>query len=227
MSDMQSMQRLLTDLEVDFSDMLTDPNTFIKRVVSKSRELAAELDKKNNLGEIESRYKANCYRNKEAADRAEELKAQIMSMIFAETPEVIANLLPMFAELTGDMANEVRTASFRASNVSYLPKRMILDHYIRLKKMYEAYINFAKLMYPDELKKVLPPTIPPKTGNYGTGENHKTLYHAVIDGETYINPYEAGRILGVEVNHYMDIVDAIRAATDGEINGRKVDLQEF
>lgn len=204
------------DMGIDFSDWQTNPAEFCKRVAKKANELAAELQKENSLMDTEERFKARAYSNKEAAAEAQEFIDLLMEKMSNSSPEVIANIMVRMPEVTSYGHTIIRTTSMRLGRS--MSKKRTHAMYVKLRKMYESYTNFYKMVYPDQLKN--PPIIPARSGNYGDEGKNLGIkeYIFCIGEEEYMNYYTAARILGIEIANYMDLVEyyqANKTSTDG------------
>ena len=219
---------VLQDIGIDYSDMETDSAAFCHRCVKAAKDLAFKLDRKETMPEKEASFKKDAYKDVEAAAIAKQIFEQIMNLVVQQTPEVLANLLPMFPEITASLNAQVRSASYRGEAAEGLSKKHLYEMYNTLRKCHEAFVTYKKLVDYEGFMK--DPTagalIPAKSGNYGNGGKHTlALYKIVIDGDSYINPFEAARILDVKVTTYMDMVEMIRNIEPNK-KGKKV-LGEF
>jgi hypothetical protein len=214
------------DLGIEYDDMLTDPKSFIRRVVDKATWISNELSKTNTLATIEDEFKSAARKNEPAKLRAEQIYNDILDIIAKEDAEVLVNLLPMLAEVTQFASNNVRAMSIRSSSTPHLSKRHLHLLYIDLKKCYDAYIGFMRLFHGADIGK--PPIIPSKSGNYSSGSagTGVKIYTYTIGKEKFRNPYEVAKMLGVDIKHYMDLTDIINA-NNGVVNGTKVKMEEI
>lgn len=224
--------KILTDeLSIDSSDMESNPRAFALRCMAKAKELAIKLDDKATGSEIEQKFKRNSLNN--SADKATALKVkdEIYTILLAQTPAVLANLLTMMPELTQHMSAEIRNASFVGRGEQQLTKKHILDQYMRLRTCHEAFVTYMRMFRLEEVSNDPKrpqdniAMIPSKSGNYSSGNSIK-LHRVIIDGEVYTSPFRAAKILGLEVFTYMDVIDIIRQS-DGTIGDYKVGLEEF
>jgi hypothetical protein len=223
--------QVLADLEIDASDMMDDPKPFIDRVIAKSKELAKQLDARGTISEHERMFKERANKNQEAKDKAQEVYEQIYAIIAEQDPEVLVNLLPLMTDITSMMSSSIRSMSMRSGNVTTLSKRQINLLYIKLKKTYETYITFMEFFAPELIYKHCP-VIPPKKGNYSDHSITSGIktYIFMIDGAEWINPFPVAKLLDIEIQHYMDLPDAIRKLQpngDEKINGKEVKLVDI
>ena len=222
---------ILEDLEVDSSDMMSDPKAFIVRIIKKSKELANILDSKSTISEHERMFKEKAYKNEAAKDKAQEIFDSFYATIVEQEPEVLVNLLTMFADLISVANSSVRSMSMRTSGSAALSKKQINLLYIKLKKTYETYISFMKLFHANEIG--VPPVIPPKKGNFSDGYSSSGVktFEFTLDGLDFVNPFVVANKLGLKVDHYMDLPDLILSMKeDGKdlvINGIKVELKDI
>lgn len=224
----EQFNQVLADLEIDSSDMMTEPKKFIDRVVAKSKELAKQLDARSTISEHERMFKESAMKNVEAKAKAAELHEQIYSLIAEQDPEVLVNLLPLMTDITSMMGSSIRSMSMRSGNVTTLSKRQINLLYSKLKKTYETYITFMEFFDAENIYKHNP-VIPPKKGNYSDHSISSGIktYKFMIDGNEWINPFPVAKLLGIEIKHYMDLPDAIRKLQpngDEKIKGMEVKM---
>jgi hypothetical protein len=225
------MAQAMLDLGIQYDDMYTNQEEFSKRVTRKARELAAQLDKKTPLADIEHDFKAKAYKNQEARDEAEELFNQMLVMLHGRDPEVLANLLLKISPLGDSINNEVKGMAIRNANSQILSKRHIHLMYTRLKKGYDSYVTFVKLM-----DNKLLPAIPAKSGNFGDDAAiTKTKIYRIYITETdesgkefevmFLNPWECATYLGLEIKFYFDLIEMIEQ-NDYVIKGKAIRLVE-
>lgn len=208
------------DLGVDYENWRTDPKDFCEKVAKRARELAIDLEKANTVMSNEESFKAQAYKDKEAIAAAEEIINNLMDILVASSPEVIANVMIRMPQVTSFGHTTIRTMAMRKTR-TYTKKRTHAM-YVRLRKMYESYTEFMKLMYPEDLKN--PPIIPAKSGNYGKDtELGIKEYIFCIDGEEFMNYYEAARLIGITIESYMDLVEYYQA-NDTTEDGRELTM---
>ncbi len=221
MAEVNTFKTVCEQLDIDMDLMESDPAAFIQIVHRKAMDLGAELKHKNSLQDIETSFKAEARRNAEAMDRAQEIFDKIMDLVSDEEPEVIANLLPRMAEITQVANNQVRSMAIRKNTRGFLNKKQLHLLYVSLKKTYDAYVDFMKMFGKIERA----PMIPAITGNYGAESSSVRTFLVYVDGEELISPYIAARRLGLEITHYMDMIEIIDNS-DGTIAGKNVHYKE-
>ncbi len=225
------MAQVMLDLGIQYDDMYDNRAEFAKRVTRKAREMAAQLDRKTPLADVEAEFKSKAYKNQDAKAEANELHGQILALLHGRDPEVLANLLLMMNSVSDSINNEVKGMAIRNSNSQVLSKRHIHLMYTRLKKGYDTYTQFVKLMH-DELL----PGIPAKSGNFGDDSAiTKTKIYRIYIGETdedgkafelmFLNPWECATYLGVEIKFYLDLIEMIQD-NNFEIKGKAIRLEE-
>lgn len=226
MTQKNAFQSILKDLEIEFDDMM-DPDgatDFIERVVKKAKELEEQLDKKNSIVDVETDFKKVSYRDADARRQAAVVYNQILDLILEQDAATIANLVNLFPDIVGIANGQLRTEALRTSGQEVLTKKHLHEMYISLKAGYDAYIGFMKLMYAESIPKN-PPMIKSKSGNYSTGSSGMKVYVIIIDDEVVQNPFRAAKELGLEITHYMDVVEIVQNS-DGYIRGKKVQALE-
>jgi hypothetical protein len=226
MNAKNQFSQVLADLEVDSSDMMDNPKAFITRVITKSKELSAQLDARSTIGESEKRFKESALKNKDAQEKAKEIFDNIYDVVSEQEPDVLVNIMALMPDLIQLMNSSVRSMSMRSGNVTSLSKRQINLLYIKLKNTYETYIQFMKLFQPDKIG--IPPVIPPKKGNFSdhTATMGIKTFEFVIDGEPWINPFAVAKELGLKIEFYMDLPEMIEKLGP-EINGHTVTLNDI
>lgn len=232
MADKSEMfSQVLEDLQVDASDMMTEPKKFIQRVMLKANELAKQLDAKSTLSDVERAFKEKALKNEDAFNKAEEIFNEFYNKVSELEPEVLVNLLTMIPDLLSMANSSVRSMSMRTSGTAQLSKKQVNLLYIRLKNLYEAYITFMKFFHPDEIG--TPPVIVAKKGNFSdfSSTSGIKVFEFIIDGNSYLNPFSVADKLGIKVKHYMDLPDAItdlqKDNPETLINGFKVELKDI
>lgn len=213
------------DLEINMDTMKEDPTSFLKACHAKSRWLAAELDKKTTLTDMESEFKQKAYKNKEAVTQADIVYNEILDIILDQEPEVIAVLLGKMTDINGIAANQVRSHAIRASDKEHLSKKHLHYMYVQLKTCYDAYVKFLQMFNPESIKGV--GIIPSKSGNYGTDNvSGVKLYSYTVDGEYVANPFRVAKMLGLSIKHWMDLNDILEEA-DFQIGDHVVTRKEI
>ena len=227
----EKFNQVLEDLEIDASDMMDDPPAFITRVIAKSKELSEQLDAKSSMAESERKFKERALKDTEAKEIAQDIFNNFYDIIVEQPPEVLVNIMALFPELMSTCNSSIRSMSMRSGNVTTLSKKQVNLLYIKLKNTYETYIEFMKLFQADKIGKY-PPVIPPKKGNFSDySVSGIKAYEFIIDGISYVNPYPVAKKLGIEMKHYMDLPDKIRALQgddpDALINEHTVKLVDI
>jgi len=211
------------DFGIDQTDWLDDPKAFSNRILAKADELRRELQSKNSVANLEENFKAKALSNKDAAAIAEEFIENILNTMAEFDPEVVANILVRFPEVTKTAHTIIRSTSMRKNRV--YSKKRLHAMYVKLRKMYGMYTDFMKMYAPD--KKF--PMIPAMSGNYADDKTTLgiTEYAFVIDDEEYYNWYHVARMLDVKIENYMDLVEIFENAKNNKINGKKVSLVDL
>lgn len=219
MTNTNAMIGIFQDLEIPYEDWTENPKEFAKRLRDAANKLDVQLREKNNVISMEERFKAKALSNPEFNAQADEFIDSIMDQIMQMEPEVLACVLTKLPEVSSSIARTIRTMSMRQEK-QFSKKRVHLM-YNRLRKAYETYVEFMKTFRAAEIGN--PPNIPARPGNYGNDSLSIKEYVFYIDDVDYLNYYTAARILGVEISHYMDLVDMFEGQT--ELNGHKISLQ--
>ncbi len=210
---------VLADLGIDSSDLFTDPAAFIKRMVNKASDLAAELNRNNTIQTQMDEFKGKALKDVAARDRATELFNVIQGMILDESAEVVANLLPMMPELTSTMTNMIHSMSMRSSTVNSLSKKHNHLLYIKLRDVYEKYCKFMQAFMPENFP-ANPPIIPAKQGNFSdavsnSGVKLYKFYLRMSPGTEpieFISPFALAVRLGFTIKTFMDLPEIVEAS---------------
>lgn len=218
------MAQAMRDLGIEYEDMFENRAEFVKRVQRKARELAAQLDRKTPLADMEHNFKAKALKNKDAAAEAEEIFTRILDLVVGKDPEVLVHLLNKIPTLQTMIENEVRGMAMRESQSQVLSKRHTHLLYMRLKKGFDSYVKFCDLIYSEKYA-----AIPAKSGNYSDdGVTGTKIYRIYVTGEEeimFLNPWECAHYLGVEISFYLDLIEMIKE-NNGKIKDFVVHLEE-
>lgn len=203
MTNAKDMIGIFQDLDIEYSDWTENPKEFAKRLRDKAHQLDAQLKEKNTVLDLEERFKAKAFGNREANDRAEEFISYILDQIAEMDVETQACVLTRLPEVTQTIAKTIRVTSMRQERT--FSRKRVHMMYNKLRKAYETYVSFMSTFRPEDIGK--PPMIPARPGNYASDHSSIKEYIFWIDGKDYVNYYTAARILGQEITHYTDLVD--------------------
>lgn len=220
MSD-DKMASIFYDLNIDASKLMDNPKEFLEVMRMAASKLDSQLKDSNSLQSMEDKFRQNALKNKEANEEADEFINQITDLFSELSPETLCCILVRLPEVSRQIKSGITAMAMRQEKT--FSKKRIHFMYNSLRKAYERYVTFLKAFYPEKIGN--PPMIPARPGNYGNDSATIVEYIFIIDNEPYANYYTAARIVGVPINHYMDLVDAFRAAENNEINGHKIILK--
>lgn len=216
----EPMVAIFKDLDIPHADMMDNPAEFAKRLREAAAKLNVELSQKNSIITMEDRFKSNAAKNVEANEFAEKFVDELHDAIMSMDPEVMACILVRLPHITSEIGKTIRAISMRQERKH--SKRRTHLMYNRLRKSYDRYVSFMKMMMPAEIGN--PPAIPSRPGNFSSDESTYLEYEFFIDGEGYLNWYTVANILEVEIKSYMDLVDIFRNS-NGKWNGRVIEVK--
>ncbi len=185
---------IFEDLEIDKSQMLSDPAKFAATLLEKADELAKICKSDTSVQKRAQQIKDSA---KDATTPPEYIKA--LNAIYTgacddlSLPEVL-QLIDSVKDLVKDLENEVwdrtrREATMENSTVAN--KRLAHYRYVTLRKAYESFRNFNKVFNP-EIKLPILPALP---GNYGGGLNTMTHYLFTINGDVEAGEFSNWRVI--------------------------------
>ena len=214
------MNAIFDDLEIDYHDMLSDPEAFMARVYDKADELKEILRSDTSLKAMEQKFKDN----KQAAptDWANDLAAlykgaddmPLDSLLdaIAQARKLVQDLETMFTDrCIYEAANQNNTIA---------DKRTAHEQYTALKDATNSYIGALKVLKAfDNHNFKLLPNMP---GNYGSQTSNLIRYVFTYQGESYRNHRYICRALSIPVGNLMDLLDYIQANPDCGVTVTKV-----
>ncbi|UOF81966.1 hypothetical protein [Caudoviricetes sp.] len=222
MANNQSVVGIFQDLGIDYSDMHSNPGDFARRVADAAKKLGTQLDQKNTLSDYVERFKYDAEHNTQAKEIADNFVARMEEEVYNFTPEVMVNILAQMPHLMQEMHGIVRATAQRKGN--FFSRRRIHAMYVRIRKAYEAHVDFYKMFDAEAVKGV--PIIPARSGNYSDDSSLGITEYVFFIGTTeYYNYYEAAKVLGIEIKNYMDIVEYFN--THESFEGKPLRLVEL
>lgn len=200
---------IFEDLEIDFKNMMKDPETFCSAVEAKAEELKGTL-KENNSVEVFMKGLP-----KSTFNKAESQKPLLEIYEAAETMP-LENLQEL-ADLFRDYAKSIEALIYSraikeiTSTQGVTDKQLIHDQYCRLRDSYAKVLKSFDIL---DIKHNGKP-LAAMPGNYGSPVGLSAPRYAFFfdgDDEPYINYRVVCRKLGIEpFSTYMDTVDYLKS----------------
>jgi hypothetical protein len=196
---------IFEDLEIDFSDMLSNPEGFAQRVYDKAEELRAICKADTSTAAFMERYKD------QGETVPEEILQEFNSLyenIDAVDLSYMVDAIKQAKKLVSDLETAFRDRCMRQAakeGIAIGNKRVAHAQYTRLKDDFNLYVKsigmfaFGKTA---DLK-----TLPALPGNYGVGSSAFVNYIFEVDGEQYRNHHVICRKLGIEVKSLFDLLE--------------------
>ncbi len=193
---------IFDDLEIDYSNMMKDPESFSKAVEEAANELKRILRASNSI--------ENYIRNlpKDQTDLSSFQKELDEIWTFAEA-NLSVGAYPKLSDMLRKMANDIdylaksKAANEMANSMGAVDKQTAHFQYTRLREAYNKYAGAMSTLNIAELV-----SLPSMPGNYGptVGLVHY-LFQFEGDDEVYRNPYAVCKRLGIEGKTLMDLIE--------------------
>lgn len=158
---------IMADLELDYSDFLSNPVVVSKRILAKGEELMAVCKQDTSVGALTSQIR-------DAANKVDTPihVLELMKVLYSEGDEVsipeLVQMIDSAQQLVNDLKGTLRdriTQEATQTNSTVNEKRLAHLQYVRLRKAYDTLREFWKIMDEDTYKQMkLMPALP---GNYG------------------------------------------------------------
>jgi hypothetical protein len=198
---------IFTDLEIDYTHALSDPERFAKDVYEAAESLKTILRSNHSVQDyIDSRPKNPIPHN---------TFHQMLDDIYSKSDELEVGQLQELANMLKEMAKDIEKAAYHRATFELtqldqnrLTKQEAHHQYCRLRESFNMWATMMRAFSEDETIKPLPPM----PGNYGSNVA-LTTYVFIFEGEDdhYINWHAVNRKLGLPEMNRMDTVDYIRA----------------
>ena len=206
---------IFDDLEIDYSDMLTNPQGFAERVYEAADKLKAICKADTSIRSFEEKYKS------EGITIPKELN-DILNNFYDEVDvedlNIMVDAIKMAKKLVTDLETSFRDRCIRQAakeGTAIGNKRVAHAQYTRLREDFNLYAKAFKvftLNQGEDLKQL--PALP---GNYGAGTS-SLIHHVFYLGEDeYRNHYAVCRKLGIELRPLMDFLEYLENNETGVI----------
>ena len=200
---------IFEDLEIDFSDMLTNPEGFAERVYEKAEELKAICKADTSVKSFEERYKAQGTETPSEItdfinnyyDAVDDADLSIMVDAIKKAKKLVTDLETAFRDRC------IRQAATEGTNIGN--KRVAHAQYTRLKDDFNLFVkSFKMFSFASDIDLKPLPNLP---GNYGSGNVSLIYYVFELNGDQYRNHYAVSRKVGIESMNLMDTVEYFNA----------------
>ncbi len=202
---------IMADLEIDYSDFITNPVDVSKRIVTKAEELAAVCKQDTSVGALTSQMK----------DAAAKVDTpihilELLNVLYSEGDEVTIPELVQMIDSTQHLVNDLKTMlrdrvtqEATHDNATVNEKRLAHLQYVRLRKAHDALRDLWKIMDTDTFKQMK--IIPALPGNYGGGATTLSAPMFFIKGQEggYYNWRAVAKVLGFQLTQFKDMQDWI------------------
>jgi hypothetical protein len=211
---------IFTDLEIDYSDMLSDPQEFMSRVYEAADSLKEVLRSDTSLKAMEAKFKENIQPApvevtkvlNDLYQQADEMPLEFLLDTIQQARKFVNDLETMFTDrCIYEAANQNNTVA---------DKRTAHEQYMRLKDSTNQYIAALKVLKAHENYNFKP--LPNMPGNYGGGSNNLIRYVFEYQGEQYRNHRVICRALEIPMGNLMDCLEYIQSHPDCGVTVKKV-----
>jgi hypothetical protein len=195
---------IFDDLEIDYSTMMTDPESFDQNVKKAADELKATLKSSTSIQSFLDSQKNT--------DDMSSWKVNLNALYNdIESEMSIAGILEMAREVR-KFASELESLARSKAAFELANKQGVMDKgtahmmYVRLREAFNAWANAMKVL---DIYEATP--LPSMPGNYGTNVGLVFHYYFTFDGEEegYMNPRTVCRLLGIDSMNLMDTVEYV------------------
>jgi len=200
-------KNIFSDLEIDYSTALSDPEEFATAVNEKAESLK---------GILRSNHSVQDYLDSRPKKPIEDVSFKnIIDDLYNYSDDLEVGQLKQLADMLKEAARDIEKAAYHRATYELtqldqnrLTKQEAHHQYCRLRENYNMWASMMKAFSEDDIIKPLPPM----PGNWGTSIA-LTSYIFIFEGEEdhYVNWHTVNRKLGLPEMNRMDTVDYIRA----------------
>ena len=207
------MPAILEDLEIDSSDMLSDPKAFARRINNKANELRGILRNSVSVATHTEDIKDKAKGTKVPSHIQKMLDDLYSAIDDLDDPADVIPCVDAIRRMVGDtdyIFKDKVSREVTQMSASVMDKRVAHQLYIGLKKLYDHFVVTISII--DKKMAASFPTIPTMSGNYGGNLEPLKTYLYVFDDspeESYWNWYSVARKLGIyeDTKNYQDFVE--------------------
>ena len=196
---------IFEDLEIDFSDMMSNPGGFAQRVYDAAEKLREICKADTSTAAFMERYK----------DEGEEVTEDIKSafdMVYDEVDKAdlkyMVDAIEQARRLVRDLETAFRDRCIRQAakeGKALGDKRIAHAQSTRLKDDFNLYVKaIGMFTFGKDLNLKTLPNLP---GNYGSGTSSLVHHVFELNGEQYRNHHVVCRKLGIETRSLMDLLE--------------------
>lgn len=206
------------DLELDTSDMMTNPTAFSKRVYDKAEELKNNLKEDTSINALVRQFEDT----KEPVDKSQ---LDLMNALYTgadkfpieQMPSLIEDLKQLVKDLeTAFQDRVIREAATRSKPMQ--DKRLSHALYITMRERFNGYVEFMNAFFKTKLE-----PLPPLPGNYGRQKTGLKHYVFEYNGEQYRNPRALCRKIGIEpISFYDRMLEYLNAHPELDVEVKEV-----
>ena len=207
------MPAIFDDLEIDTSDMLSNPKDFARRCAEKATELRGILRNSVSVATHTEDIKDKAKGTKVPSHIQTMLNDLYSAIDDLDDPADVIPCVDAIRRMVGDVDYIFKDKVSREvtmMSASVMDKRVAHQLYISLKKVYEHFKVTISIIDKNLVARM--PDIPTMSGNYGGNLEPLKTYLYVFDdepGEEYWNWYSVARKLGIyeDTKNYQDFVE--------------------
>lgn len=218
---------IFEDLEIDFSDNMSNPRAFSKRVYAKADELRSILKSDTTYENMLSKIEANKeFADKEIIEEIDDIYTHADELPIEQMADIIDRVSDLLASLkTAYKDRIIREAANNSTDIA--DKRLAHFQYSRLRDSWNFYCKAMAVLKMNNDFGLRP--LPAMPGNYGSGGT--TFVHHVFsfsDDEQYRNHAVVAKKLGIQptsengIITLMDVIEYIAANPDCGVSHREV-----
>lgn len=208
---------IFEDLEIDTSDMQTDPAAFAARCISAANSLVDILRKDTSIGayEREVRNRAKDYTPSPVGNEVFEMFDSLLESCETLALEEVAMAIELSRKLTKDLENMLHSRAIAEATSSDSPlehKKIAHSQHQKLRAAYEAWAKFALLF-----NNYKAPIMKAQSGNFGNNVTSTTRHiYFVYEDYEGINHYPVIRRLGIgdQITDRMSFIEYVNANPD-------------
>ena len=206
---------IFEDLEIDFRDMMSNPEGFAQRVYEAADELRAICKADTSTNAFMERYKdtgqpvpQNILDDfNKVYENIDTIELDFMVDAIKQAKKLVSDLEVAFRDRC------IRQAAREGTAIG--DKRVAHAQYSRLKDDFNLYVKAISLFaFGKDLDLKPLPNLP---GNYGSGTTNLIQYVFEFEGEQYRNHHVVCRKLGIETMSLMDLLEYLEENDSGVI----------
>lgn len=218
---MKKPPSIFEDLEIDTSDLLTEPAEFAKRVIAKANELESVLKSDTSVSSFKRQIESRS-RSIKCPENIQQMFVDIYAAADESSLEELVKIIDQAKELVRDLdtAFHSRAAYDSVKEKSPLAdKRVAHAQHVKLREAYDSFSKFAKMFFD-----YTPPIIKGQSGNFGSSLSPLKTYVFVIDGDEFMNHFPVIRRLGMneELKTLMDLLEYLDNHPEAPVEVKEV-----